>query len=301
MLPGGGGMMIVASVLGGRVLAPVVQLVSQWRLIVNARDGYFRLSNFLSTFESPATQMPLPPPEGNVSVENLIASAPGNRTPIIRGVNFSLKAAETLLIIGPSAAGKTSLARALMGIWQPSGGKVRLDGVDLHAWNKNELGPFLGYLPQDIALFDGTIAENIARFGEPDLDQVRNTIALVGLDKLIEALPKGLQTQIGESGAGLSGGQRQRVALARALYGNPKLVLLDEPNSNLDEDGDRALVSAIQTIKNRGCTIIIISHRRSLLPVADKLLFLRDGQVAAFGPRDEVLARLQQPTAIRSA
>jgi ATP-binding cassette subfamily C exporter for protease/lipase len=245
--------------------------------------------------------MPLPPPEGNVSVENLIASAPGNRTPIIRGVNFSLKAAETLLIIGPSAAGKTSLARALMGIWQPSGGKVRLDGVDLHAWNKNELGPFLGYLPQDIALFDGTIAENIARFGEPDLDQVRNTIALVGLDKLIETLPKGLQTQIGESGAGLSGGQRQRVALARALYGNPKLVLLDEPNSNLDEDGDRALVSAIQTIKNRGCTIIIISHRRSLLPVADKLLFLRDGQVAAFGPRDEVLARLQQPTAIRSA
>ncbi len=301
MLPGGGGMMIVASVLGGRVLAPVVQLVSQWRLIANARDGYFRLSNFLSTFESPATQMPLPPPEGNVSVENLIASAPGNRTPIIRGVNFSLKAAETLLIIGPSAAGKTSLARALMGIWQPSSGKVRLDGVDLHAWNKNELGPFLGYLPQDIALFDGTIAENIARFGEPDLDQVRNTIALVGLDKLIETLPKGLQTQIGESGAGLSGGQRQRVALARALYGNPKLVLLDEPNSNLDEDGDRALVSAIQTIKNRGCTIIIISHRRSLLPVADKLLFLRDGQVAAFGPRDEVLARLQQPTAIRSA
>jgi len=188
-----------------------------------------------------------------------------------------------------------------MGIWQPSGGKVRLDGVDLHAWNKNELGPFLGYLPQDIALFDGTIAENIARFGEPDLDQVRNTIALVGLDKLIEALPKGLQTQIGESGTGLSGGQRQRVALARALYGNPKLVLLDEPNSNLDEDGDRALVSAIQTIKNRGGTIIIIGHRRSLLPVADKLLFLRDGQVAAFGPRDEVLARLQQPTAVRSA
>jgi len=301
MLLGGGGMMIVASVLGGRVLAPLVQLVSQWRLVANALDAYSRLSSFLSTVEGSPVQMPLPPPEGHVSVENLIAGAPSSKAPIIRGINFSLNAAETMLVIGPSAAGKTSLARLMMGIWQPSGGKVRLDGVDLHTWNKTELGPFLGYLPQDIALFDGTIAENIARFGEPDLVQVQETVKLVGLEALIDALPDGLHTHIGEGSAGLSGGQRQRVALARALYGNPRLVLLDEPNSNLDEDGERALISAIQSIKNRGCTTIIISHRRNLLSVADKLLFLRDGQVAAFGPRDEVLARLQQPAAIRSA
>ncbi|MBM3337246.1 MAG: type I secretion system permease/ATPase [Betaproteobacteria bacterium] len=301
MLTGGGGMMIVASILGGRVLSPLVQLVTQWRLVANARDAYSRLSNFLNIEEKPSNQMPLPAPGGDVAVENLYADAPGGRQQIIRGVSFALNAGETLLIVGPSAAGKTSLARILIGIWQPSNGKVRLDGVDLHTWDKNELGPYLGYLPQYIALFDGTLAENIARFSEPDFEKVNDAIDLVGLNSLAEALPEGLQTQIGGSGAVLSGGQRQRVALARALYGNPKLVVLDEPNSNLDEEGEKALISAIQTIKTRGCTVIMISHRRSLLPVADKLLFLRDGQVAAFGGRDEVLARLQQTATARSA
>ena len=301
MLTGGGGMMIVASILGGRVLSPLVQLITQWRLVANARDAYLRLSSFLNIEEKQSNQMPLPAPLGNVAVDNLYASAPGGRQQIIRGVSFALKAGETLLVIGPSAAGKTSLARILIGIWQPSNGKVRLDGVDLHTWNKTELGPYLGYLPQDIALFDGTLAENISRFSEPDLEKVQDAIDLVGLHGLVEGLPEGLQTQIGGGGAVLSGGQRQRVALARALYGNPKLVVLDEPNSNLDEEGERALISAIQTIRTRGCTTIMISHRRSLLPVADKLLFLRDGQVAAFGGRDEVLARLQQTATARSA
>jgi len=294
MLLGGGGMMIVASTLGGRVLAPLAQLILQWRLVVNARDSYRRMENFLNALPERQYGMSLPAPEGYLNVEQVTAGAPGSPYPIIRGVNFSVAPGETVAMIGPSAAGKTTLARLLMGIWPTLSGKVRLDGNDMYAWNKAELGPYLGYLPQDVELFDGSIAENIARFGDVDMDQVREAARQVGLDSMIEALPDGYDTLLGEDGARLSGGQRQRVALARAIYGWPKFVLLDEPNSSLDEAGEKSLLETLVELKRRGSTTIIITHRTSVLPAADKILILRDGQLAGFGPRDEVLAALNK-------
>ncbi len=301
MLTGGGGMMIVASTLGGRVLSPLVQLIAQWRLVVNTRDAHRRLDNFLGLAPPEQEQMPLPAPAGRLSVENVVAAAPGSTAPIIRGVSFALQPGETLMMIGPSAAGKTTLARLLMGIWPAASGKVRLDGADLHAWNKEELGPHLGYLPQNVELFDGTLAENIARFGDIDMDKVRAATAMVGLAAMVESLPDGYATRIGDEGAILSGGQRQRVGLARAIYGDPNFVLLDEPNSSLDEAGEQALMNTLMSLKARKCTTIVITHRTSVLPAADKILLLRDGQVAAFGPRDEVLAALRQASAPRAA
>ena len=294
MLLGGGGMMIVASTLGGRVLAPLAQLIAQWRLVVNARDSYQRMDNFLKALPERQYGMSLPAPEGYLNVEHVTAGAPGNPYPIVRGVNFAVAPGETVAMIGPSAAGKTTLARLLIGIWPTLSGKVRLDGNDIHTWDKGELGPYLGYLPQDVELFDGSIAENIARFGDIDREQVREAARQVGLEAMIDALPDGFDTLLGEDGARLSGGQRQRVALARAIYGWPKFVLLDEPNSSLDEAGEKSLLETLLELKRRGSTTIIITHRRSVLPAADKILLMREGQVAAYGPRDEVLAALQK-------
>ncbi len=299
-LLGGGGIMIVASTLGGRVLSPLVQLVAQWRAVVNARDAYRRLNDFLGNGPEDSEHMPLPAPQGKLSVEAVVAPAPGSNLPIIKGVTFALQPGETLMLIGPSAAGKTTLARILMGIWPAVSGKVRLDGADLHAWRKDELGPHLGYLPQTVELFDGTLAENIARFGDVDLEKVRLATELVGLTEMVKALPNGFETRIGEEGAILSGGQRQRVGLARAIYGNPNFVLLDEPNSSLDEAGEQALMQTLMSLKARKCTTIVITHRTSVLPAADKILLLRDGQIAAFGPRDDVLAALRKASAPRA-
>ncbi len=299
-LLGGGGVMIVASTLGGRVLTPLVQLVAQWRTVVNARDAYRRLDEFLGAGPADRKHMPLPAPEGRLSVEAVVAPAPGTHLPIIKGVSFSLQPGETLMLIGPSAAGKTTLARLLMGIWPTVSGKVRLDGADLHAWSKEELGPHLGYLPQTVELFDGTLAENVARFGDVDIDKVKRAIEMVGLSAMVTALPNGLDTRIGEEGAVLSGGQRQRVGLARAIYGDPNFVLLDEPNSSLDEAGEQALMNTLMSLKARKCTTIVITHRTSVLPAADKILLLRDGQIAAFGPRDDVLAALRKASAPRA-
>lgn len=301
MLLGGGGMMIVASTLGGRVLAPLAQLIAQWRLVVNARDAYQRLDNFLSAFPEKPESMSLPAPSGHLSVEAVVAGAPGNPLAIIRGVSFAAVPGETIALIGPSAAGKTTLARLLMGLWPAASGKVRLDGADIYAWNKEELGPHIGYLPQNVELFDGTLAENIARFGDVDLDEVKAAAELAGLADVIAALPDGYDSRIGEEGAFLSGGQRQRVGLARAIYGDPKFVLLDEPNSSLDEAGEQALFNMLMTLKQRKCTTIIITHRTSVLPAADKILVMRDGQVIAFGPRDEILTALKQAQAQRAA
>lgn len=301
LLLGGGGIMIVASTLGGRVLTPLVQVVAQWRAVVNARDAYRRLDEFLGEGRPEREHMPLPAPEGRLSVEGVMAAAPGSNLPIIRGVSFALQPGETLMLIGPSAAGKTTLARVLMGIWPTLSGKVRLDGADLHNWDREALGPHLGYLPQSVELFDGTLAENVARFGDIDIEQVQQAIAMVGLSAMVDALPEGLNTRIGDDGAVLSGGQRQRVGLARAIYGNPNFVLLDEPNSSLDEAGEQALMNTLMSLKARKCTTIVITHRTSVLPAADKILVLRDGQVAGFGPRDEVLAALRKATAARAA
>jgi len=291
---GGGGAMIVASTLGGKVLTPLVQLVAQWRTVVNARDAYQRLEGLLSGFPVREPGMPLPAPSGLLTVEGLVAGAPGSPIPILKGVSFAVQPGECVMLIGPSAAGKTTLARLMMGLWPASGGKVRLDGADVYTWDKAELGPHLGYLPQTVELFDGTVAENVARFGDVDMAEVGRVIAQVGMTETIAALSDGVNTRVGEGGAVLSGGQRQRIALARAIYGNPKLLVLDEPNSSLDEAGELALMATLRHLKSQGCSVLVITHRTSILPAADKVLMLRDGQVAAFGPRDEVLAALQK-------
>ncbi len=293
-LAGGAGMMIVASVLGGRMLAPVVLAVSQWRAVVNVRDAWRRLDGLLATVPEPAESMSLPAPRGVLQVEQIVAAAPGSNAPILRGVAFALAPGEVLGVVGPSASGKTTLARVLIGLWPSMGGKVRLDGADVFAWNKLELGPHLGYLPQGVELLDGTLAENIARFGEVDRAKVEAAARLVGLHDFILALPQGYDSPVGPGGAILSGGQRQRVALARALYGDPVFVVLDEPNSSLDEAGDAALLQAIAQMKARGTTFVVMTHRVSVLGVADKMLVLRDGTQQAFGPRDQVLAALNQ-------
>lgn len=298
-LLGGAGMMIVASILGGRVLAPLVQLVAQWRQVVNFRDAYGRLDEVLGLDPAPEPGMPLPAPKGRLLVEGLVAAAPGSNQPILRGVAFSMQPGEVLVIGGPSGCGKTTLARVMMGVWPSIGGKVRLDGVDVYAWNKDELGPHVGYLPQSVELFDGTLAENIARFGRVDPDKVRAAVAMVGLAGFVEALPDGLDTRLGDDGAFLSGGQRQRVALARAVYGDPKFLVLDEPNASLDDAGEQALVDTLRQLKAAGASTIVISHRPNLLAVADRMVVMREGQVALFGPRDEVLAELKKASEAR--
>jgi ATP-binding cassette subfamily C exporter for protease/lipase len=293
-LNGGAGMMIIGSVLGGRVLAPLAQLVSQWSAVVNVRAAWERLEGLLAQMPAKPKNMSLPAPKGVLTVESLMAGAPGHPVAIVRGVQFGLNPGEVLAVVGPSASGKTTLARLLVGLWPAMSGKVRLDGADIHTWDKAELGPYLGYLPQGVELLEGTLAENIARFGDVDMVQVEAAARLVGLHDLIMALPQAYNSPVGRDGAVLSGGQRQRVGLARALYGKPVFVVLDEPNSSLDEAGDAALANAIASLKQLGTTFVVMTHRTSVLGVADKMLLMRDGAQQAFGPRDEVLAALQQ-------
>lgn len=288
----GGGMMVVSSILGGRMLAPLVQVVGQWRSVVNVRDSWNRLNALLAAVPAASCAMTLPAPQARVQVEQLTAGAPGSAATILRGISFALQPGDVLAVVGPSASGKTTLARLLVGLWPATMGKVRLDGADVQTWNKRELGPHVGYLPQDVALFDGTMAENIARFGAMDMTKVEAAARAVGLHELICSLPQGYDTLVGPGGIRLSGGQHQRVGLARAFYGEPVYVVLDEPNSSLDEEGDAALSQAIRQASARGATVIVVTHRASVLSVATKMLLLRDGQQQAFGLRDEVLAAL---------
>lgn len=292
-----GGMMIVASTLGGRIVAPVVQVVTQWRSVVNVRGAWARLSEFLRQQPARERSMPLPAPRGVLTVENIVATPPGSNAQVIRNVAFGLPPGEVLAVVGPSASGKTSLARLLVGLWPTLAGKVRLDGVDLYNWDKAELGPHIGYLPQGVELLDGSLAENIARFGPLDHAKIEAAARAVGLHEAILALPEGYDSPVGRDGARLSGGMRQRVALARALYGDPVLVVLDEPNSSLDEAGDAALAEAIRQRKAKGTSFVVMTHRTAVLAVADKMLILADGAQQAFGPRDEVLAALRKAAA----
>jgi ATP-binding cassette subfamily C exporter for protease/lipase len=299
-LNGGAGMMIIGSVLGGRVLAPLVQIVSQWQAVVKVRDAWARLDQMLAGSQVSLPAMALPPPGGSVAVEAVVAVAPGSQIPILKGLTFALQPGEVLAVVGPSASGKTTLARLLAGVWPANSGKVRLDGADVYTWNKAELGPYVGYLPQGVELLEGTLADNIARFGEIDRDKVEAAARAVGLHEMIMALPQGYDNPVGREGAMLSGGQRQRVGLARAIYGAPVFVVLDEPNSSLDESGDAALASAILQLKSRGTTFVVMTHRTSVLAVADKMLILQDGQSRAFGPRDEVLAALAKAGSVQA-
>jgi len=300
-LNGGSAMMIISSVLGGRLLAPLTQIAQQWSAVATVTGAWLRLSNLLENVPVREKNMALPVPKGELTVESLVAAAPGQNQAILRGLQFGLPAGQVLAVVGPSASGKTSLAKLLLGIWQPQAGKVRLDGVDVHAWDKVELGPHLGYLPQGVELLEGTLAENIARFGELDMPRIEQAAALVGLHEFILSLPKRYETPVGRDGGLLSGGQRQRVALARALYGNPVFVVLDEPNSSLDEAGDMALTQAIATMKSRGTTFVINTHRTSVLSVSDRVLVLKDGTQQLYGPTAEVMQKLMPAAASVSA
>ena len=300
-LNGGAGMMIIASVLGGRVLAPLVQVVAQSQSVVAALAAWQRLAGLLRAVPPAAPTMALPAAGGRLAVDSIVALVPGSSAHILKGVSFALQPGEVVAVVGPSGAGKTTLARVLMGVWPTASGKVRLDGVDMALWDKAELGPQLGYLPQEVALFDGSLADNIARFGAVDMAQVEAAARTVGLHDDISALPDGYRSAVGRDGVMLSGGQRQRVGLARALYGNPVFVVLDEPNASLDPVGEAALAQAITLMKARGTTFVVMTHRTSVLAVADKMLVLHEGQVRGFGPRDEVLTALSKANAAASA
>jgi PrtD family type I secretion system ABC transporter len=295
------GVIVATSILVGRALAPVEMAIGTWKQFVSARTAYARLNALLAEQPEPAVSTSLPRPKGDLQVEALTAVPPGGNVPTLRQVSFPLAAGQVLGVVGPSGAGKSTLARLIVGAWQPAAGKVRLDGADVHSWNREELGPYIGYLPQDVELFDGTVSENIARFGELDSAKIVAAAKRAGVHEMILRLPSGYDAPIGPGGCVLSGGQRQRIGLARAIFGDPALVVLDEPNSNLDDDGENALTNAIMDLKDAGTTVVIVSHRPSVLNTMDRSLVLAEGTVRAFGSRNEVLARLARPAPAASA
>ncbi len=287
------GLMTAGSLLLGRALAPIDLLIGSWKGFVTARGQYERLNALLRQIPAEPPRMPLPDPVGHLALEQVFLTPPGASQPVLKGLSFNVAAGASVGILGASAAGKSTLARALLGIWLPQSGKIRLDGADIAQWPRGDLGPHLGYLPQDIELFEGSISDNIARFGPVDPQAVVAAAELAGVHEMILRLPQGYDTLIGAQGGALSGGQRQRIGLARAVYGKPRLVVLDEPNSNLDEQGERALGVALTRLKQSQTTLLIVTHRVSALAYVDHLLVLNEGQIALSGQRDQVLARLQ--------
>ena len=296
------GQMIAASILIGRAMQPIEVVVGNWKGFVAARSAFGRIRGLLSLAGVEPERMSLPRPEGALQIADLITAAPGHgNPPILKGVSFNLEPGEMIGVVGPSAAGKSSLARVLVGVWPALRGAVRLDGSDLSHWNSEELGRYVGYLPQDVELFAGTVAQNIARFQEIDTKSVILAAQLAGCHDIIQRLAQGYNTQIGEGGQALSGGQRQRIGLARALYGNPSLIVLDEPNANLDTAGEEALLAAMQKLKATRTTVAIITHKINVLAGVDKILLMADGTVQAFGAREAILPRLIGPRAVPSA
>ena len=288
------GVMIAASILTGRALAPVELLIATWKGFSSARSAYGRLARLLEVLPPRVAGMSLPAPQGLLTMENVYATPPGGKVAVIKGVSLVIQPGDIVGVIGPSASGKSSLARLMVGIWAAQVGKVRLDNADVYQWNKDELGSQIGYMPQDVELFDGTVAENIARFGVIHSDRVVAAAQLAGVHEMILHFPQGYDTPIGEGGSVLSGGQRQRIGIARAIYGLPAFIVLDEPNSNLDDVGEAALVGTVRALKQAGKTVVVITHRMSVLQAVDKLLLMRDGSVQLYGERDAVLQALAQ-------
>lgn len=302
-LNGNPALMIVASILGARVMAPLLQVVTQWSAVVNAQLAWQRLQQVLSEWPAVPPTLPLPRPKGVLALDGVVAGIPGQRRaqPVLAGVGFQLRPGEVLAVVGPSAAGKSTLGRLLVGQWPAQQGSVRLDGFDVFGWNKDELGPHVGYLPQDVTLLPGTVADNICRYGDAPPVAVEAAAQQVGLHEAILQLPQGYDTQVDDASLLLSGGQRQRLALAGALFGQPALVVLDEPNASLDDDGDAMLARAIQQLSAKGTTFVIITHRTRILEIASHMLVLVGGRVQAFGPRNDVLAAMANGAAASAA
>lgn len=287
-----GGGMIAGSIILSRAMAPIEQSIGAWRGMVAARGAYESIKSLLGRTPATGDSMSLPKPQGHISVEGVAFVPPGSQEPILRGVTCEILPGDTVGLIGPSASGKTTLARIIVGSWRPTAGHARLDGADVFVWDAADRGRYIGYMPQDVELFDGPVRENIARMGEPDSDAVVEAAMLAGVHDLVLHLPNGYETFIGDGGAKLSGGQRQRLALARALYGDPSLVVLDEPNSNLDTEGERALMEAMAELRRRRITTVVVAHRPTILASVDKLIVMNQGRVEMAGPRDEVLEKV---------
>jgi len=290
------GMMIAVSIIGGRALAPVGQAVAHWRGLLGGREAFARLKDLHRTYPIEGLKMSLPAPQGRIELRGLCAGPPGIERPVLKDITFRLDAGETLGVLGPSASGKSTLAHVLLGLWRPHSGTVHIDGSELSVWNRAELGRKIGYMPQNVELFDGTIAQNIARF-YPDAtpDEICRAADRAGAHDYIMALSEGYNMRIGPGGERLSAGQRQRVGLARAVYGDPVFVVLDEPNANLDALGEAALLHTLQSLKASGTTVILITHRPAGLDLVDRFLVLDQGEVRAFGPRSSVVQIMNRP------
>ena len=295
-----GGMIMVASLLISKATSPIQKLIGAWKEIINARQAYDRLNALLAEDKVIVHQMKLPQPTGHLEVSGAVAVPPGHNKAVIEGINFTIEPGTVLAVVGPSAAGKTSLAKLLLGVWRPAQGSVRLDGVEISDWSHDEVGPLIGYVPQEIEFFEGTIAENIARLGNVDPEKVVTAAKLIDMHDTILNLPQGYDTVLGETGFALSGGQKQRLAVARAIYGMPKFLVMDEPNSNLDEIGENALVQTINAIKENGGTVILTTHRPRLVSIVDKMLVLKAGKQVAFGGAKEMLDSIRKLQVIQT-
>lgn len=291
------GAMFATSILLGRALAPIEMLVAQWKAIVGLRNAWSRLDRALRAMPASDERMMLPRPQGSIQVQGLVVTPPGARRPSLRGIDLTIEPAEVVAIVGRTGSGKSSLARALVGAWTPTSGKVRYDGNDLANHRADDIGRHVGYLPQDVELFAGTVRENIARLAETDDERVLDAACLAHAHEMIQLLEGGYDTPLGEGGAGLSGGQRQRVALARAVFGNPAIVVLDEPNSNLDGEGDASLTATVRDLREKGVTVVVVTHKMDVLAACDRIVVLSEGLIARMGTPGEILAPAVAPGA----
>ncbi len=286
------GLVISGSILLGRALAPLDQMIAGWRGFLGAREAYRRLDTLLQTIPERVSRMPLPPLQGHVKLEGLVIAVPGRSEPILNGITFTIEPGTTVALMGPSAAGKSTLARAVLGLHPPTHGRACLDGADVHNWDREQLGQYVGYLPQDVELLDGTVAENIARFGEVEADRVVEAARWAGIHDMVLTLPQGYDTPLIGGSVTLSAGQQQRIGIARAIYGRPQVVVLDEPNANLDVAGEAALMTTLRQLQRDGCTVVVVTHRTNVLQAVHKIAMIAQGKLAIYGPREEVLAAI---------
>jgi ATP-binding cassette subfamily C protein EexD len=290
------GLVISGSILLGRALAPLDQMIAGWRGFLGAREAYQRLDTLFRTIPARESRMSLPPLRGRVTLEDLVIAVPGRSAPILNGIALTIEPGTTVALIGPSAAGKSTLARAILGLYPSARGRVCLDGADVHNWDRMQLSQYVGYLPQDVELLDGTVAENIARFGEIEADRVVEAAQWAGIHEMVLTLPQAYDTPLIGGGIALSAGQQQRIGIARAVYGRPRVVVLDEPNANLDMAGEAALMTTLMQLQRDGCTVVLVTHRTNVLQAVHKIAMIVGGKLVRYGPREEVLASMAQPS-----